>query len=933
MYSKKTSDNPHYYSNNQKFERFIKERKVKNKEEEFTNTSLSKYPFTFKIDEQEYEKFIELYQNVMEETQLCITERQREIGMILLDFDFNMNGSVYERMYREEHYKKIVSIMMELMDLYYPNIDEEYKQAFVTEKDGPTVNEEKKKTKDGFHIAFPLFEIDLVGRYLLRDELVYRVKKEKVFDFDFTNSIEDVIDISVIYRNGWMMYGSCKPGGKPYMLTRIYHNLKKITYSYTKQELVSLLSLRTKGKIYYNIVDEVLEEKDLKQKIDSISKKYIKKTEITVPIQEKIDFQTEKIKTHLIEDSDIKIEDITRKKMDVKDKEMIDYSKELIKLLSPKRADSYQDWVTLGWTLKNIHDSLLNDFIAFSKQNPDKYEEGCCEKMWQSSKNYSESNKGYTIRSLEWWAKNDNPTKYRELLQKTVNGSIKDIIESGLTHFNLAMILKKLFGNNYICTSMKSKTWRYFQNHRWNKLEETHFPLQMLVMSNESNSIKMMIMNYINEKIIEAINTNDDNGSITQELGKKKASLKSKLENNEFYSGFANVCMKVFYDEKAENRFDTNINLIGFENGVYDLSFRDSKTGTVGQFREGMPEDWITFTTGKKYVDYSLEHPLVKELLDILRTIQPKQHVLNYVLRYLASRFFGKNREQQLVIWTGSGGNGKSILVELMKMALGEYTCNLSVSTLTMKRKESSAASPDLYKIKGVRLVLFQEPEHNDVIHVGVMKELTGNDAITARPLYGAPIEFVPQCGFLLLCNIIPILASLDGGTKRRIIVVPFPSKFVDNPNPNNPNEFKKDPDLSEKLKNYVEPFVWLLLNVYYPDYVSNGLYEPDEVVHTTEDYKQNNDKFIDYFIHYTNITKDKRDKIQISTIYDHYKAINRNEGKIATKKELMEYLKNLNLITSGRSKFAYGIKLLSEEEIAARDLEEAEKVLSETVI
>ena len=38
-----------------------------------------------------------------------------------------------------------------------------------------------------------------------------------------TNSLEDILDESVIQRNGWMMYGSHKPGSLSYELTGIYY--------------------------------------------------------------------------------------------------------------------------------------------------------------------------------------------------------------------------------------------------------------------------------------------------------------------------------------------------------------------------------------------------------------------------------------------------------------------------------------------------------------------------------------------------------------------------------------------------------------------------------------------------------------------------------------------------------------------------------------
>ena len=44
---------------------------------------------------------------------------------------------------------------------------------------------------------------------------------------------------------------------------------------------------------------------------------------------------------------------------------------------------------------------------------------------------------------------------------------------------------------------------------------------------------------------------------------------------------------------------------------------------------------------------------------------------------------------------------------------------------------------------KGKRLAVMQEPDVNETLNVGQMKEITGNDKIQARGLYKEPFEFV----------------------------------------------------------------------------------------------------------------------------------------------------------------------------------------------
>ena len=67
-------------------------------------------------------------------------------------------------------------------------------------------------------------------------------------------------------------------------------------------------------------------------------------------------------------------------------------------------------------------------------------------------------------------------------------------------------------------------------------------------------------------------------------------------------------------------------------------------------------------------------------------------------------------------------------------------------SLITEKRARAEACNPALVRTKGKRFACLQEPEGNERINVGLMKELTGGDKIQAeRPAHKDPVEFKPQ--------------------------------------------------------------------------------------------------------------------------------------------------------------------------------------------
>ena len=156
-------------------------------------------------------------------------------------------------------------------------------------------------------------------------------------------------------------------------------------------------------------------------------------------------------------------------------------------------------------------------------------------------------------------------------------------------------------------------------------------------------------------------------------------------------------------------------------------------------------------------------------------------------------------------------------------------------------------------------------------MNVGLMKELTGNDAFMARGLFEEPKEIKPQIKFFLTCNDLPIIPSRDGGTWRRLRVVQFKSKFVDSPE--NPNEFKIDTRLKEKINEWGPMFLSYLVYIYNTMYKkSNYLVEPEEVLYSTNAYKMDNDHFLEYFNTKLEQVEDPKAIISKRSVYSDFK-------------------------------------------------------------
>ena len=237
--------------------------------------------------------------------------------------------------------------------------------------------------------------------------------------------------------------------------------------------------------------------------------------------------------------------------------------------------------------------------------------------------------------------------------------------------------------------------------------------------------------------------------------------------------------------------------------------------------------------------------------------------------------------------------NGKSKILELIVHSFGSYAIKFPITMLTGKRAASNACTPEIVQAKGKRFGYFEEPSENERINAGLLKEFTGGDKIKARALHKEPIEFKPQFKLALLCNEMPEVPPNDTGTWRRMEVIEFKSKFCENPK--ELHEFPIDKYLSEKLKNWKELFVALLLDVYYKKYKETGIKVPNEVIKFTLEYQKQCDLYSDYIMEYLEETKDMNDGIEISHMYEEFKIWYQdvfNNNKIPSKLEFKKYFK-----------------------------------------
>jgi P4 family phage/plasmid primase-like protien len=551
--------------------------------------------------------------------------------------------------------------------------------------------------------------------------------------------------------------------------------------------------------------------------------------------------------------------------------ENIEQVQQLVGILNPERASAYDDWIRLGWCLKNIDNRLLECWDTFS-QHSKKYEKGFCEKLWNKMRD-----NGLGIGSLHMWAKKDNPTAYAEIMKTDLKTLIYQSMS--MTHNDIARVVYQMFQNEFVCSSIKNKVWYEFKKHRWH-ITDSGLGLRIRLSEEVWRTYNLEAIEY-SQKGISSTNKADQDKYIEQ--AKKLSEISMKLRNSSFKENIMKECAELFYIEKFQEKLDSNTNLIGFENGVYDTE--------THEFRDGRPDDFITFSTGNNYIPY--DHlspaPIIKEINKYLEQVLTKHDIREYVLKLFATFITGQIKEQKFYIWTGTGSNSKSKLVELFEKSFGDYCCKFPITLLTQKRAASNAANSELARAKGKRFACLQEPSEDEKINIGLMKELSGGDKIMARALFQEPFEFFPQFKMLLLCNHLPVVPSDDGGTWRRIRVVEFTSKFVECPQ--EANEFPIDYDLSSKMEGWRDHFFGMLI-YYLKKYQVEGITEPADVMKCTTEYKLKNDHMSSYIS--THVEKKESSFLTLDEVFSDLREWIKSDNvpiKQSSKQDLEKYL------------------------------------------
>jgi P4 family phage/plasmid primase-like protien len=261
----------------------------------------------------------------------------------------------------------------------------------------------------------------------------------------------------------------------------------------------------------------------------------------------------------------------------------------------------------------------------------------------------------------------------------------------------------------------------------------------------------------------------------------------------------------------------------------------------VGLLRDGNPEDMCSLSTNIPYVENSeMDDVDVLKLQIFLKEIFQYDDQRHYMESHLASSLLGQPHLNQVFVnYLGGGANGKSTLVELMSIVMGQYFGMVPAPLLTDSRVKIGNASPEIAELKGKRYAVINEPSKGDRINEGIMKELTGDKYLRGRQLYHKPVTFEVTFVLVVCTNNLMKVDSNEDGTWRRMRVVDFDSIFTDTPDENDSLQIKRNCNLD--LQSMAIPMLSFLVDKVMK---TKGIVDECEMVtQATNKYKKSEDR------------------------------------------------------------------------------------------
>lgn len=219
-----------------------------------------------------------------------------------------------------------------------------------------------------------------------------------------------------------------------------------------------------------------------------------------------------------------------------------------------------------------------------------------------------------------------------------------------------------------------------------------------------------------------------------------------------------------------------------FINGTLELD--------TGVFRDHNPNDYCSFQASYPYNPEATYDSWTKFIDDITASDPKVSELLQFIPGYV---LMPHTNFEKIFVLSGSGGNGKTRYLEILRKLFGDANVTHITPRGLVDRFQRISLKDSLVNIAGeIKSDLRDSEEY--------MKMIASGEPLSACYKSQNYIDFVPRAKLVFATNSQLTSSDTSEGLTRRLILVDFKVSFVDHPDPNDPYQRLKNPEILATL-------------------------------------------------------------------------------------------------------------------------------------
>ena len=223
-----------------------------------------------------------------------------------------------------------------------------------------------------------------------------------------------------------------------------------------------------------------------------------------------------------------------------------------------------------------------------------------------------------------------------------------------------------------------------------------------------------------------------------------------------------------------------------FTNGTLELD--------TGTFREHNPNDYCSIQASYPYDPKATYHAWAKFIQDVTGDDPKQSELLQFIPGYA---LMSHNNFEKIFVLTGSGGNGKSRYLEVLCQLFGEENVSHVTPRGLLDKFQRILLKNSIINLAGEIKSDVKDAEE-------YMKLIASGETLSACYKSKDYVSFKPRSKLVYACNGQLASGDTSDGLARRLIIIDFKMRFVDNPDPNDPYQREKNINILDEISSEI---------------------------------------------------------------------------------------------------------------------------------